>query len=418
MSRVAAVLAGAGHVVRRVNLCPGDALFWRAGGAVTYRGRLDDWPAWIGRHLDAEAITDLALLGDGRPYQARAIGEAQARGIRVHAIEHGYLRPDWITVERDGLSSASRFPKDPETIRRLALGRPAPDFTPIERESFLRYAGWDVAYHSANMALSWLMTPHYQRYMIDHPLVEYAGWALKLMAGRRTAKRAGREVEALLAAPGPLFLMPLQLSTDYQIRLHSPFAALIDAVAWIVRSFAAAAPSDARLVFKVHPLDNGWDRWPERIAALAGAEGIGARIAVVDGGSLDALIGRASGVVTVNSTVGLTALKAGRPVAVLGNAVYDVPGLTDRQPLAGFWRDPLAPDPALFDDFLRALAWASQVRGEFTAEKSMAIGARAVAERIVEEGERLPPRAGGADRRALFPRREEWLAEERAFGAS
>jgi capsular polysaccharide export protein len=391
MARVGVELRRLGHTVRRIDLCPGDGLFWRIGEATTYRGRLEDWPEYIDGYLAREAITDLVVFADGRPYQARAVAVAGRRGIRVHAIEHGYLRPDWITCERDGLGAQSRFPRDPEEIRALAEGQPLPDLAPIERESFLRYAVQDVAYHGANMVLGWQMTPHYQRYMLDHPLKEYAGWLVKFARARTTARAAERAVAAAFAQPGPLFVLPLQLSTDLQIRVHSPFAGQREAVDRVLGSFARHAPPDATLLVKVHPLDAGWDRWPARIAAQAGEFGIGGRVFVADGGSLEAMLGRAAGLVTVNSTVGLTALRAGVPVKVLGTAVYDVAGLTDDRPLDAFWGTPRRPDPHLLDAFLRALAATTQVRGEFTAEKSMTIGAKGVAERLALDGELLPP---------------------------
>lgn len=411
MGRVATELRSMGHAALRINLCPGDAFFWRVGEATLYRGRIADWPDFVARYCKRERITDLVLLGDGRPYQSRAIPVCCALGIRVHVVEHGYLRPDWITVERDGMSSQSRFPRDPQAVRRLAAGQPEPSFEIIERESFLRYAAWDVAYHGANMLLGWLMTPHYVRYMIDHPLKEYAGWLLKLMAGRMTARRAAAAVDAALGRSGPLFVVPLQLSTDLQIRVHSPFLREAEAVEWILSSFATHAPADATLLFKVHPLDAGWDRWPRRIAERAAGLGIGDRVFVADGGSLDRLLARASGVVTINSTVGLMALRAGVPLAVLGSAVYDIDGLSDPQPLATFWSAPSAPDATLVADFIKALAATVQVRGEFTAEKSMALGARLVAGRLAEEGERLPPpdRPGPV----AFRRAAEWAAEMR-----
>lgn len=412
MGRVAEELRRLGHDIRRINFCPGDALFWRAGNATMFRKSIEDWPAYLEGYLEREAITDLVLFSDSRPYQSLAVPLARSRGLRVHVIEHGYLRPDWITVERDGFGVLSHFPRTPDGVMRLAENRPTPTFDPIERESFLRFAAWDVAYHGANIAFGWIVGPHYQRYMLDHPIKEYAGWIVKLLRARAMARRADATVTNAIARPGPLFVMPLQLATDFQIRAHSPFPHLRDAVRWIIRSFAANAAADATLLFKVHPLDAGWERWPRQVATLATAAGVGDRVLVADGGSLEALLARADGVVTVNSTVGLTALRHGVPLAVLGNAIYDIDGLTDRQPLADFWRSPQVPDQQLVVAFLKALAWATQVRGEFAATKSMTIGAHAVAERLAEEGERLPPRATAVA--VAFARAAEWATEMRA----
>ncbi len=66
-------------------------------------------------------ITHLLLLGDQRPHHHRiAIEEAKARGAEIICAELGYLRPDWLVLERDGMSTFSRMPRDPQTIRTLA----------------------------------------------------------------------------------------------------------------------------------------------------------------------------------------------------------------------------------------------------------------------------------------------------------
>ena len=84
---------------------------------------------------------------------------------------------------------------------------------------------------------------------------------------------------------------------------------------------------------------------------------------LVQVGTPHELLCNAAGVVTVNSTVGVTALHHGVPVKVLGNAVFDVAGLTCQAPLAAFWHDQRPPDPALMDAFLRALVGTTQVKG-------------------------------------------------------
>ncbi len=389
MARVAAEVTARGHRARRLNLCLGDAVFWRLPGADVYRGGAGRWPAFVDAYMERHGVTDLAAFADCRAPQAAAIEVAQRRGVRVHAVEHGYLRPDWVTVEPDGMSSYSRFPRDPDAILALAAGRPSPEAAPIARSSFLAYALYDLAYNLPNVFLGWATHPGYRHHAMVHPLVEYGAWLWKFARAGAERRRTTRLLPQALAPGGPLFLMPLQLAGDYQIRVHSPFPHLLDAVEWIVASFAENAPADARLLFKVHPLDNGLGQWPRRIGAMAARAGVADRMAVVDGGDLEAMVAAAAGVVTVNSTVGLSAIRAGRPLAVLGNAVFDVPGLADQRPLAMFFRGPEPPDPALADAFLRALAHATQVRGGFVAPQAIAVAAREIAARILEDEPRL-----------------------------
>ncbi|KAK0357684.1 hypothetical protein LTR94_038459, partial [Friedmanniomyces endolithicus] len=71
------------------------------------------------------------------------------------------------------------------------------------------------------------------------------------------------------ATPEPYFLFPLQLDSDAQIRLHSPFAGIAEALNLIIASFARHAPADTRLVIKEHPLDNGVRDWEQTARDLA-----------------------------------------------------------------------------------------------------------------------------------------------------
>ena len=86
--------------------------------------------------------------------------------------------------------------------------------------------------------------------------------------------------------------------------------------------------------------------------------------------------------VTVNSTAGLHALKQGKPVKVLGRAVFDIAGLTDQQPLDSFWAAPRPPDPELSAAMFRLMAASIQVRGNFYSAAGTNAGAKAIAERL------------------------------------
>jgi capsular polysaccharide export protein len=412
LRRVADRLIDAGHRVRHVDFCLGDRVFWslivgRRWGerrpvpvSIHFRDRFGAWPAFLARLIAAEGITDVVMLGDGRPVHAAAVEVAMAAGVRIHILEHGYLRPDRLTLEPDGMSGHSRFPRDPDLVRALAAGLPAVDFAPLWRSSFLVYALYDFAYHLPNVFLGPLLHPHYRTHGSVHPLIEYAGWGLKWALRPFARGRLDRTVAAHLCGAFDWFLFPLQLAGDYQILRHAPGGDLFALVEAVLASFAAHADPASRLLFKVHPLDNGLAFWPRRIGRAARRLGIADRVAVIDGGPLDALIAAARGVVLVNSTVGTAALAAGRPLIALGNAVFDMPGLTHQGSLADFWRRPRSPDHDLVDAFFRLLVDRTQLRGGFIGAAAIEAGANAVAARIVEAEERLPiawrrPRAVG-----------------------
>jgi capsular polysaccharide export protein len=63
--------------------------------------------------------------------------------------------------------------------------------------------------------------------------------------------------------------------------------------------------------------------------------------------------------------VGVTTLQFGKPLKVLGDAVYDMPGLTFQGNLDAFWKSLHAPDAGVRDDFLKVLARTIQIRGVY-----------------------------------------------------
>ena len=65
-----------------------------------------------------------------------------------------------------------------------------------------------------------------------------------------------------------------------------------------------------------------------------------------------------------NSTVGMTALARGRPTIALGNAIYDMPGLTCQDGLDRFWQSPPVPDQDLLTRFRDTVIHATQLNGD------------------------------------------------------
>ncbi|WP_077962938.1 capsule biosynthesis protein [Ensifer adhaerens] len=381
--KIADRLEALGHRCLRINLNAGDQIFWRRKGGFNYRGTAAGWPGYLETFIATHGVTDMLLLGEERPYHRAATAVARQAGVSVAIIEMGYLRPDWLTLERNGMSSNSHFPNDAGQILSAASSLPEPDWRKRYSQTFLADASYDLLYNLPNVFF-WFLFPHYRRHAIFHPLAEYAGWVRRLLSEKRRNAEAEATVAKLLSDDAPYFVYPLQLETDFQLRAHSPFHSQRDAISEVLASFAASAPQDARLVFKVHPLDNDLIPWRSFIEQRAAGLGLGGRVFYLDGGNLDTLGEASAGMVTVNSTAGLHALKQGRSVKVLGTAVFDIAGLTDQQPLDTFWQGPQAPQPELSDAMFRLLAASIQVRGNFYSRAGTDAGAEAIARRLDE----------------------------------
>lgn len=99
------------------------------------------------------------------------------------------------------------------------------------------------------------------------------------------------------------------------------------------------------------------------------------------------MIAASRGVVLVNSTVGIMALEAGKPVFCLGKSIYNLPGMTQSYPfstLDDFWRAPQQPVMTLFNDFKRVLADRALIRGNFYTPKAMRYAAKDAVSRFIK----------------------------------
>lgn len=396
--RLGEALAARGHGVTRVNVCGGDRVFWGRDdwNAVDYTGRREDFGAFLADLYATRGVTDVLLFGDTRVLHRSATGAARAAGVQVWVSEEGYLRPHWVTLERGGVNGFSRLPDDPAWYREAARGLSDFDGPTAVGPGMRQRILYDVRWQAAN----YLQAARYPRFRTHRPYpiwAEYASWTTRLAVLRRRQRAAEATVTELLAGGRPFHLLPLQLDTDSQIRVHSPFARLPAAIKAVMADFAAHAPGDHLLVIKNHPLDNGWIHYPRRIARLARELDITARVRFLDGGDLNALIDAARGTVTVNSTVGMTALERGRPAVCLGHAIYDVPGLTFDGPLADFWHGAPPPDGALYDAFRRVVMHGCLVNGNFYTEAGVALAVDASLARLEDSADLLadaPPRTG------------------------
>ena len=391
--QIAHHLKAAGWRVTRINLCTGDWLFWHDEDARAYRGRRSQWPKFIAQYFAEHEVTHLMLLGENRRYHRQAVDLALAAGIQVVVNDFGYIRPDWITFERNGMSGGSLFPRDPDAIRAMAASLPEIDWTPRFVDSAFHMARGDLLHNLSNLFMGWLF-PFYRRSdRRPHTLIYTPASGWRLLTNRLRKRRVHLAVADLFESQQPYYLFPLQLDFDFQIVAYSPFDGIAHSISHVVASFARHAPAHTLLVLKEHPWDPALKNWERVLLKEARRWGVEERVRYFRGGHLDTLITRAQGVVTVNSTTGMRALHLGTPLVVLGQAVFDVPGLTHQRGLDSFWTKATAPDAALVKDFLKALAGALQIRGVFFETDGIRLAAQEAARRLIHDAVGKPMEA-------------------------
>lgn len=389
-----------GCAVHRINLNGGDKVDW-PGEASDYRGRGARWALHVDAYMRRHAITDLILYGDCRPMHMAAHQMARLRRINVHVFEEGYIRPDWMTLEPDGVNGHSRLSRDPEWfLERAKSLPPLPGLPPITASFRRRARDAYWYYHRVIVGRLLLRFPFYRAHRPGSILMEGFGWLHKFSRRKRNDRLTA---EALARIEGEsYFLFPLQLSSDYQIRVHSPFSDMREAVDYVLQSFAAHAPSDVTLVVKEHPLECSFFDWRRFVDRRARRLGVAARVIYVAGGDLSALARESCGMVTVNSTSATFALSARVPVCALGSAIYNIRGITHQGLLDDFWIAPQMPDARVYDAFQRVLHDRCLVRGGIASKSATRILVESTMKRLFEDPAHIPaaPLASPDDRSA------------------
>lgn len=377
-ARIADLLGAAGTEVIRINLCGADTAAWGRRRSIAFRGQADEWPGFLSDAIAALKPDAMLLHGDRRPLHKAAVSWARASGIDVLVTELGYLRPDWMTLERGGTSALSHFPIDPDQIRAIARQAPDVDFTPQYETSLVPLITGELQFATAN-ALLWPLWPHYRSHKQPPIHRLYPGWIAARLRG--AARRQPNAVP-----PGQRFVFGLQLEGDFQLREHSPFSGLDAAVDYVVASFAQHAPGRSTLVVKPHPHDFAWRRTREVVDKARQRYDLGGRLSLIEGHSIGALCDAASGFVSINSSGGFEALLAGVPVHTVMPTIYDVRGLTHQGALDAFWTSVEVPDTGLLSDLRRAIAATIQVRGTIYGQHGLRAAAEGMAQRILGGG--------------------------------
>jgi len=365
--RLGNALSERGAAVYRINLSGGDRYDW-LDASHEFRGRFSDWAVFFDNFLREHRITDLILFGDCRPHHVTALGLATMREVQTHVLEEGYLRPDWMTFEREGVNARSTLSRDKRWFLTEAERlRPEPEL-PTITAAFKRRAR-DSYWHYHHVLTGRPRYPHYRSHRSGSILLEGFGWLWRFRNERSQEIEAAEVLKKLEGRE--MFLLPLQLSGDYQIRAHSPFPDMKSAAKYVLESFAAHAPGTAHLLVKAHPMDSSFFNWKNFVRRQAERLALSGRVHFIDGGNLDAIVAMSSGLVCVNSTSATLALGQGVPVCTIGDAIYDIRGLTHQEHLDSFWTDPTPPEPGVYEAFRRVLVDRCLVRGGLASESAV-----------------------------------------------
>ena len=339
-----------------------------------------DWQRWLEEELDRAPPAVVILFGCERDRHAVAREACAARAIPVLCLEEGYVRPGFVTAEWGGNNRLSPIADATLADLKAAADRPLPPA--CKGHAFNAMAMWGAVYYIVR-ALGKPFYPSTQHHK-DRPLVSEAfRWLRNPWRAFANEERNKRLLHDLLENHyGRFYLVPLQVRDDMQLVKAGRGWTNERLIEETVASFAAHAPSDRRLLIKVHPLERGHSDAISRTARIAARHGVADRVVVLDGETLGLMVSACAGMITINSTSAFSAMLRLVPLGVLGHAMFrrdDLATVLDkREDIDAFWTGATSRPAERLDAFRHYMAVSALVPGDFYTRANSKVGAHSV----------------------------------------
>ncbi len=376
--RLQSFLQSQGVDAWRVSFHAADRLFCNRKNTLHFDGGLDSWENWLRRTMVLGNFGAIILFGSERPAHSTARKVAAAANVKVISMEEGYIRPGFITIEAAGNNASSPIAGQ---IHPTKVVQEQP--TGVNYSSLRRMIAYGAAYYTTRG-----LTAFGKRRDLFHretPLVSEAFFWTRNLARRLLGGEANfAKVQYLLEhCDTRFFLVPLQVGADANLTRFANGWNSPRLIAECIKSFAGAAPKKTRLVFKIHPMDRGHNRLTPLIKRTAAACAVADRVDVIETGSLGLLTRHSAGMITVNSTSGLSAIFHGVPLMVLGQAIYSHPELATVTPdFDRFWTSGHVAQSELREAYIAWIKQEALMPGDYYCNIGMEVAARSVLEKL------------------------------------
>lgn len=354
--------------VFKINFNSGDEYFYPNGEQNTfaYTDNVEQFAAYLQHLCITQQIDTLVCFGDNRPYHKIAKTLADTLKLNFWVFEEGYFRPDYITLEKSGVNAFSLVPKSADYFFNIQEQLATP-FKPKPLASgFLRMAKLAMLYYGvANLfPKEYKQYEHHRVLKIGHYIKLWTISGIKRFYYHLHDKSFAKRVKQ--GEFGDFFIVPLQVYNDSQILVHSDYEQVADFLREVLDSFQMYAPNHLRLIIKHHPMDRGFIDYQQVIDEyITSNPSLKNRLYYVHDVPMPVFLRHGKGMVTLNSTSGISALLHDMPVKTLGRANYDFEGLTHQGDLKTFWQHPIKPNAHLFEIYRQFHLNRTQINGSF-----------------------------------------------------
>jgi len=347
----------------KIGFNAGDSFFSNHYNYFPYRDMRENYSTFIRNFLHEKKIDKIFLFGDCRFYQSISIKVAKELGIEVFVFEEGYIRPYYITMEKYGVNDFSNISREADFYKKVKVSNSQ---EPVDTQySPLNMVASSTIYYLVSNLLHFRY-PNYIHHREFSAIKEFVNGVRSLFRKLIYPFYEKKYLEIIKnELSNNYFFVALQTYNDFQVLEHSEYKSIEKFIIKVLESFSNSG-LNCWLVFKHHPVDRGRKNYKHFITDQARLFGIEDRVLVLYDTHLPTCLQSAKGTVTINSTVGLSSLYHKIPTITLGNAIYDIEGITCKDmKLDDFWHDYKAPDMELLEKYRFFIIENTQLNGSF-----------------------------------------------------
>jgi capsular polysaccharide export protein len=362
-SKLASYFQKKGSVIYKINFNGGDKFFYKHKTNVFDFNDIDsEFEIFIEKILKKHSIKAIFLIGDKRFYHQKAIEVAKRFGVDIWCLEEGYLRPNYFTLEKNGVNNSSNLSSiDPYKIKQVRINYQLDQYKPFIPMCLNAIVYW---FFSIIKDFQFPFYKHHKQLNLKKGLFWFLGFLrfLKYEITEYPIRRRLRKEE-----DKKYFLCILQVHDDFQVTSNSHFDSVEQYLEEVIQCFSKYIKnSNAQdiLLIKHHPLDIGEKNYLKLINNLKSLYQLDKQIGYFHNiRHLSNIYKTLKGAVTINSTLGLKLLNNNIPTINLSSSFYNKAGLTHQGSLEDFFNDPGFVDQKIVHNYINYVISESQVNG-------------------------------------------------------
>lgn len=309
-------------------------------------------------------IDVIFLFGDSRKYHKIArniINKSFKDKIKLYVFEEGYIRPNYITLEENGVNANSS---------KLENYCPVKFKNKTHKFDLNNNQIPNIFYYGMFYSIIYFLLLnifHYKfkfyKHHKDISLYTNLKYGIKSFIRKYYYKFSEKKYDFIYTKS--FYLVPLQVYNDFQISEHSKYNHIGEFIEEILNNYKLSG-SDDFIVFKHHPMDRGFKNYSSEINHLVNKLSLSKeKIIYIHDFNLPMLLKKAKGVIVINSTVGLSALYHERPLLVMGESNYKYHKIVNNVNMIDFLKKPIKPNKKEIAKFYNYLLNSTQIYGNF-----------------------------------------------------